>query len=300
MKTKLFLAILLAFLFIKSFAQYQKLGVEGRSWSTYTQTTFFGNFTNHHKIGKDTLIGNRAFTTIYETDSLGAKPKLKTLLREDTLKPSITYYLRATLTDSVVLDLSVTLGSKQFAFICSLGDSIFYTIDSITNFVDAKNELRNEYHMRLYPTFFGNGERYSWIEGIGSVTPNLVGQGPYMPVCSSDIPIYTVLCVKEADGSFIFNNPNFNGCNIVSVDENPLLANKIYPNPANDFIDISELPLQQIQKITFIHIDGRKSVSIRGFNSGRVDVSNLPSGIYAMQISFRDGEMASLKVSVLR
>ena len=58
---------------------------------------------------------------------------------------------------------------------------------------------------------------------------------------------------------------------------------RIYPNPASDVLNI--FGLENIQSsLDIIDNKGSKVISVSGFNSGRIDISNLEPGIYFIRI----------------
>ncbi len=81
-------------------------------------------------------------------------------------------------------------------------------------------------------------------------------------------------------------------CNTVSIDEvylNDLVD--VYPNPANRFLNIEANKI--IREVSIISMDGRVIKTIRNFsgNYARVDLNELPQGLYITVVKTDAGEM---------
>jgi hypothetical protein len=92
---------------------------------------------------------------------------------------------------------------------------------------------------------------------------------------------------------------------ITAVTDNELL--KIYPNPAQDYIDIQNLPANSVTcDFTIINLTGqvisrrqRTRLGKAGSDqSERIDISSLPPGTYLLQVSNGDNAQISRFVKI--
>lgn len=67
-----------------------------------------------------------------------------------------------------------------------------------------------------------------------------------------------------------------------SIDEKQALSVTIYPNPANDFITIETD--ETIENITILDVSGKIVFSQRKNQNTRIDIQNLPSGVYFLTV----------------
>jgi hypothetical protein len=83
-----------------------------------------------------------------------------------------------------------------------------------------------------------------------------------------------------------------------SIHENILDRVSIFPNPANQFVYFKGAALlENIVNITLIDVTGRTYSA--HLDTSRIDVSNLPNGLYYMRFVYADGRIASYKLMVL-
>ncbi|MCX7986217.1 MAG: Ig-like domain-containing protein, partial [Bacteroidales bacterium] len=68
----------------------------------------------------------------------------------------------------------------------------------------------------------------------------------------------------------------------------------IYPNPAMNYITIANH--QKVSKIDFVAIDGRLIMSLNKIQSGVIDISNLPSGLYTLKVYSNDNSINTIKL----
>ncbi|MDR0603185.1 MAG: S8 family serine peptidase [Bacteroidales bacterium] len=73
---------------------------------------------------------------------------------------------------------------------------------------------------------------------------------------------------------------------------------QIYPNPANDFVDISTQK-NLIKQVQLLEILGNtvQTVSFTGKDQVRIDCSNLAAGLYILQIALNDNTIITKKIS---
>ena len=65
----------------------------------------------------------------------------------------------------------------------------------------------------------------------------------------------------------------------------------IYPNPANDFISVKSN--ENIESLEILSLEGRK---IKSANASTIDISNLSTGIYLLQVKTEEGKTGIKKV----
>lgn len=94
---------------------------------------------------------------------------------------------------------------------------------------------------------------------------------------------------------------NIPGCIIDNTDEFKQLEVNLYPNPANDLIEISGTGIQTISGIRVTNLQGTGVLSFNKFPEfGKIDVSALPSGIYLIEMITKEGYRDVRKISVVR
>ncbi|WP_430927744.1 T9SS type A sorting domain-containing protein [Polaribacter marinivivus] len=91
----------------------------------------------------------------------------------------------------------------------------------------------------------------------------------------------------NAGGTVLIDNFKISGLTTASVDNNTLLGFSMYPNPANNVLNISAK--ETIKNADIFNVLGKKvmSVNINKAN-GSIDVSNLSSGIYLIKYNVND------------
>jgi len=77
--------------------------------------------------------------------------------------------------------------------------------------------------------------------------------------------------------SFVFEKDN-----LLSVEENELNKVKLYPNPANDFINISNLDDISNYEISIYDMTGK--LMFEGNQSTKIDVSSFTEGVYLVKL----------------
>jgi hypothetical protein len=77
---------------------------------------------------------------------------------------------------------------------------------------------------------------------------------------------------SDADQSYFYNDPS----------DQPKIKITIFPNPATDFISISNE--DKVSEITVMNLVGRKIKTFKVHEGARYDVSSLPQGMYLIQV----------------
>lgn len=89
----------------------------------------------------------------------------------------------------------------------------------------------------------------------------------------------------------------FDGMNLTAVSELAEQSIRLYPNPADSIIRISNLPNLKRSVVRIIGMDG-KEVYRKKLRDSQVDVSGLAPGVYALEIRARKGFRFSRKIIV--
>jgi hypothetical protein len=148
---------------------------------------------------------------------------------------------------------------------------------------------------------FGNNfsaDEY-WIEGIGS-TAGLFGAGSYGFV-ASDFDYPTLLCFTQND-NLVYDSPLHSACfrkRTVSLAENAI-ALKIYPNPANHYLQIENANPQPLK----IRVYDSRGKFMRAFSldSGeqKIDLPQDWHGLYILEINTLENSQPLFKRLLVR
>lgn len=126
---------------------------------------------------------------------------------------------------------------------------------------------------------FGNGTTsddvnpYCVYDADGSYTVSLTASNEWCPESLFVFPESIVV-------STVSHNENFNSADFC-----------VYPNPANDFIEV--LFIKRLTKISITNNLGQIVFSSNDSEINRIDVSGLPNGIYMMEIASQEGNYIS-------
>lgn len=162
-------------------------------------------------------------------------------------------------------------------------------VNSVSTITDCNGVERK----RIDFVFIGlEGEREYWIEGVGS-SRGFVHSGDYET--TSDGAIFHLLCYHVGN-DVIYVDPVYDACDIDEIAENSTNNSlSIYPNPANDFIKISNIYQMEITKVEVIDMLGRTLISTK--NTEEIDVSSLSEGQYLVKIYGESDIVKKLTIS---
>ncbi len=82
----------------------------------------------------------------------------------------------------------------------------------------------------------------------------------------------------------------------VGIDDTPQPTVNVFPNPADDHIFITGL---KDAKVVIHAIDGKQVIYKEGFSGNSIDISQLPTGIYIMNIMMDNKQIVRKKIAVL-
>ena len=155
--------------------------------------------------------------------------------------------------------------------------------------------LRGVFHQRMTLTDNAGGSSLqdTWIEGIGSlIGPLTPGLFPY---CATDVCSPKLLCQKQ-NGIFMYQDSIYpcnyrcpTGIEKQSATESALY---LYPNPTEQYMEISSQGIGQIRKISLYTLMGSElksySPEVLGENL-KIDLGALEPGIYFVSVQSQKG-----------
>jgi len=98
-------------------------------------------------------------------------------------------------------------------------------------------------------------------------------------------------CIEFADGTSIkFTEDEF--CNLVATSDPELSFAKVFPNPASHVLNIESE--KSIKSLIVYNANGRAVIENRDTN--KVSTDKLPSGMYILEINYRNGKSERTKV----
>lgn len=119
-----------------------------------------------------------------------------------------------------------------------------------------------------YPYPLANSLHLGWAPG-----------GKHLNGALDDVRIYNYALSDSA----IFALFTLNTTSV--AEESSSLDFIIYPNPTSDFLNIEISPIKKFKSISIIDVTGREVYHSTFSNSNeKIDIKNLPSGIYALQV----------------
>lgn len=261
------IAILTIALFAVSF------GVKGQSWYVMGEYIWSpphpqGTYEELHYQGEDVGINGMEYHTIYVQ---GQGLLLGAYRNEDNQ----VYYCKwngSAYNDEVLLyDYDLEEGD----FFNDLDDHPMI-VTNVSTITDNHGVQRKKIEF----SFMGlENETEFWIEGVGS-SKGFVNSCDYTP--TGDGAIFHLLCYHVGD-DLIYVNPEYNTCDITEIEENNAENSvSIYPNPANNTINILNNNNLSISKIEILDLLGRTVIST--VNHEAIDISGLPEGQYFVKI----------------
>ena len=83
-------------------------------------------------------------------------------------------------------------------------------------------------------------------------------------------------------------------CSLLGIAENAPQSSTIWPNPANDFLNISLAQGQMVSEVRIYNVAGQQLKSVKS-NFEKISVSGLSNGVYFLKIVTKDGAVFSHK-----
>jgi len=235
---------------------------EGAIWreTIYAWESFYPFTRQQYVMQGDTIINNKEYKKVYETnfDSIITQRTYVGAMREDSLAkvffirdPNSHYpvdmgYFNDSI-EKILYDFTLQVGDTMTLHLPSASTEIVYTIDTLL----ICGSFRK--------VFNANFSR-SWIEGIGDT------HGLFAPCILEFEHIGTLICYE--DSMCFWQNPFYSVC--------------VYPNPANNYLNI-DLGMYkgefkfEIYNTIGQHIKTNVFVASENYT---IDISNLPKGVY--------------------
>lgn len=138
-----------------------------------------------------------------------------------------------------------------------------------------------------------NGER-KWGKLIGGTGAEYAGYNDALLDMGNNSFILTASTVSEA-GTIHVPYTNMNIAGILMYFNAPTLSTneysvsdsfiKVYPNPSSDYVTVQLNSKQKIEKIEVLDVSGKKVLLPKISESGLLNISQLPTGVYFLNIS---------------
>ncbi|RWX00359.1 T9SS type A sorting domain-containing protein [Flavobacterium cerinum] len=102
-----------------------------------------------------------------------------------------------------------------------------------------------------------------------------------------------VVTTDNLPGSAKIDNIKVKVAGTAGVNENTLTSLSVYPNPANDVVNVTNAENILVNGITVTDLNGRtvKSSKFDGVANAQINISDLASGVYMMTVSSDKGSM---------
>jgi hypothetical protein len=263
---------------------YQKLVVEGKSWSVVNWTQA-GSFTDYYIIQGDTNINSINYKKVFQTDDSTFQDLgwYRGALREDTLNEEVFIHDEYSGENKIyVFDLEI--GDTAGIWTPSCGGMLDITVIDVDSISDLFGKYRRRMKVTGYPVKNVFGEY--WIEGIGSLSGLLTVLNWE---CVADFN-QDMLCYKESD-VLTYINPVHNECYIssVSINESKIVKEelKIFPNPVVGTSEI--IHNKDIAVKSYKIFDSRGNLT-SVVTEPKIIKGNLLPGLYFLKVEMENGD----------
>jgi len=193
--------------------------------------------------------------------------------------------------DKLILNFSMNVGDSMNVDFWNL--DTYYSqlrVDSIETVEILGNNLKKWYGRKIChnPNGIFEYETFEIIEGIGQVGFEYLFWN--IDGCIVGGGVRSLDCYKNGDFTF----PPDSDCEQPLLTSNNEIINepeiKIYPNPVSNVLNIESSKL--VHKISIFDLTG-KELYIKSINNTteRFDLSELPSGMYILQLTFNDSTL---------
>ncbi len=256
-----------------------------------------------YSIGGDSVYNSHTYKKYFKTTDTTylSTPILYALVRQDV-------------PNKKVYGIKAGLASESLLYNFNLSINAYITIDLISKYlpglpmptrhlkvIDKDSMLVNsQYRKRVVLQNYSslNPSPYTfdyWVEGIGSLN-GVLNPGVICVETSDGPPAPTLLCFKQ-NSALAYQLPYTYRCIYVrsTIGINKLSSEnadvRIYPNPSSGVINIELLANNsEAVEVTMIDVLGALKKKITLQQSSKIDISNLPGGIYFMQV-FQKGQL---------
>jgi hypothetical protein len=191
-----------------------------------------------------------------------------------------------------------------YDFGCAVGDTLvtwnIYLNNDSLHFVVTNIDsvlLLDGYKKRITLFEINNELEEVWVEGLGSYYGILnSGNNAYGGVCGS----YQALCYENND-ALVYQHPDYATCYYdatVSVDQKPVEPIRVYPNPANGYVNI-EVNGNEIKEIEIFNLNGEKIFTeTTSVNKILINLQRLDKGLYIVKIISNNSSYLPIKLTV--
>jgi len=271
-------AIILLIVFAKTTLaqenEYVPFPTKNAEWSSYFENPFLSSEENKscHIIAlfdEDTTINGLLSHKVFGlTDSVTCKENAFHLGYIQTIGDSIYYFDDSRYGIIYIYNLQV-------------GDTVPFEVLGGGGFIVTKIDtvlLGNKHRKRYLFDWSTYLNDLAWIEGVGS-TNGLLFPGSYIVGMTSKL-----LCFKQ-DGETIYYNDTLNSCypfyKPLSNKIDDLCIFNVYPNPANDFVEIA-LPKKMSGNILIVSSEGKTiiAIPITQNKNHYLNIDTMEPGIY--------------------
>ncbi len=256
------------------------LSLNAQEWYIYGQFTWsaphpVGDFHEHHYQREAVTIGGIEYNTIY----VQSEPNGNYLDGAYRNEDNQVYYCKwnGTSYDDEVLLYDYDLEEGDFFHDDSDHPMLVTEVSTIT-------DLNGVARKKITFSFIGLTDVTEfWIEGVGS-NRGFMHVGMWEADHESEGEMYHLLCY-HVNNDVIFVNPEYNDCDMpYNVEENIVKNDiSIYPNPANEVVNILNNNNLNITNVEIIDLVGRTILNSE--KAENINISELPEGQYFVRIT---------------
>ena len=256
------------------------LNINAQEWYIYGEYTWSaphptGDFHEHHLQGEAVNIGGLEYQTIYVQSEVNGNYLDGAYRNEDNQ----IYYCKwnGTSYDDEVLLYDYDLEEGDY-----FNDENEHPmqVTEVTTITDLNGVSRK----KISFTYIGIEDKTEfWIEGVGS-SRGFMHVGQWEADHNSDGEMYHMLCY-HVDNDVIFVNPEYNDCDMPYGVEDNIVSNEVsvYPNPANEVVNILNNNNLNISSVEIIDLIGR--TVLLSEKAENINISELPEGQYFVRIT---------------
>lgn len=102
---------------------------------------------------------------------------------------------------------------------------------------------------------------------------------------NSNITGYAVYADNWLNGGFYFKQPTEYTVNTLSTNDFKKNSFSVFPNPANDMIQLKGIDFSDISEVSIVNVLGKKVFTSSNLKNNSIDITNLNTGMYILSIS---------------
>jgi len=293
MKKLFLLLFMFAFLANIKGQDYIPLLKEGNQWNVYRDFINPLRYTEIFKFDFDTVVDNRICKKIVSTSdsSISAVYSYRCLMFEDSITKKI-YSLDNQNNVKLYFDFSAQSGDSLALYSPYYNTTDTFIVSQVST-VDINSINRKKITLDYFSSNYHLQNVDSWIEGIGSLKGLVYGNTSPQFVGSQ----YSLLCFSNYS-QILYPDQNSGHCYYTNVKIEEMYNNpiKIYPNPVEDVLSISDLPLKKLN-LKIIDLCGNLLVQKEiNEENNRIFVANLKPGMYLITICDKEKTVLTQKI----